>query len=42
MYRKLFDVKRGISMSEISVRNNIDGLNVILRKACFRVQDKIV
>ena len=41
IYRKLFDVKRGISMSEIYVRNSIDGLNVILRKACFRFRTRL-
>ena len=36
IYRKLFGVKRGVSMSDIYVRSNIDCLRVVLRKASYR------
>ena len=40
IYRKLFGVKRGVSISAIYVNNNIDSFGVLLRKSayCFRTR----
>ena len=36
VYRLLFNVKRGVSMSEIYVNSNIDHFKIIVRKASYR------
>ena len=42
VYRYLFNVKRGASMSALYVHNNVDSLNVILRKAAYSFRKRLL
>jgi hypothetical protein len=42
IYRMLFNIKRGESMSNIYVSNNMDCFNVLLRKAAFRFRTRLL
>lgn len=41
IFRKLFGIKRGESMSALYVRNNIDSVGAIIRKSCFNFITRI-
>jgi hypothetical protein len=42
IYRKLFKIKRGVSMSAIYVCNNMDTFKVLLRKAAYRFRMRLM
>ena len=42
VYRLLFNIKRGVSMSEIYVNNNIDHFKIIVRKASYRFRLRLL
>ena len=41
VYRKLFNIKRGASISAIYVINNLDGFRTVMRKASFSFRNRI-
>ena len=42
IYRKLFNIQRGDSISAVYVSNKIDSFNTIIRKDVFRFKNRIV
>ena len=42
VYRKLFGIRRGVSMSGIYVQNNLDGFKTLLRKASFNFRNRLL
>lgn len=42
IYRKLFKIKRGTSMSCIYVHNNIDGLKAVLKEGLLSLPTAII
>ena len=42
VFRMLFSIKRGVSISNIYVTNNIDSLTVLVRKAAFHFRNRLL
>jgi hypothetical protein len=42
VYRTLFHIKRGTSMSSLYVHNNIDSFTILLRKAAFSFRNRLL